>query len=101
MPETEEFIKRDESTMVFSGDLSVARAAEFQQLLLKAATTVSHVHVKVVEVENMDLSFLQLLLSWAQSMKQSEKKITFDFQLDEEFARIFEESGFRNVFGEL
>lgn len=101
MPETEEFMKRDESALVFSGDLSVARAAELQQRLLKAATPFPHVHVKVAEVENMDLSFLQLLLSWAQSMKQSEKKLTFDFQLDEEFARIFEESGFRNAFGKL
>ena len=101
MPIIEEFTKNDKSALVFSGDLSVARAAELQQQLLKAAPTVSHMHVKVAEVENMDLSFLQLLLSWAQSMKQSKKKITFDFQLDEEFARIFEESGFRAAFGEL
>ena len=97
----EEFTKRDKSAMVFSGDLSVVRAAELQQQLLKAATTVSRVHVKVAEVENMDLSFLQLLLSWTQSIKQSGKKLTFDFQLGEEFARIFEESGFRTAFGEL
>lgn len=101
MQEIEEFTERDKSVMVFSGDLSVARAAELQQQLLKAATTVSHMHVKVAEVETMDLSFLQLLLSWAQSMKQSGKKLTFDFQLDEEFARIFEESGFRTAFSEL
>lgn len=97
----EEFTKKDKSILVFSGDLSVAQAAELQRQLLKAATTVSHIHVKVAEVENMDLSFLQLLLSWAQGMKQSGKKLTFDFQLDEEFVRIFEESGFQTTFGEL
>ncbi len=96
----EEFTKNDKSTLIFSGDLSVAKAAELQQQL-KAATTVSHVQVKVAEVDNMDLSFLQLLLSWAQSMKKSGKKLTFDFQLGEEFTRIFEESGFRAAFGEL
>lgn len=101
MPMIEEFTKKGKSAMVFSGDLSVGRAAELQQQLLKASTTTPHVHVKVAEVDNLDLSFLQLLLSWAQSMKQSGKKLTFDFQLDEEFARIFEESGFRTAFGEL
>jgi anti-anti-sigma factor len=101
MPMIEEFTKKDKSAIVFSGDLSVAQAAELQQQLLKTATTVSRVHVKVAEVENMDLSFLQLLLSWAQNTKQSGKKLTFDFQLDEEFTRIFEESGFRAAFGEL
>ncbi|GMT46019.1 MAG: hypothetical protein IEMM0006_1851 [bacterium] len=101
MLEIEEFMEQDESTMVFSGDLSVTRTIELQQQLLKASPTVSHVHVKVVQVESMDLSFLQLLLSWAQSMKQSGKKLTFDFLLDEEFTGIFKESGFRTAFDEL
>ncbi|VAW27598.1 hypothetical protein MNBD_BACTEROID07-110 [hydrothermal vent metagenome] len=98
MLEIEEFTKQDKLSLLFSGDLSVANTSEHQQQLLKAASKISHVHVKVANVENMDLSFLQLLFAWAQSMKRSGKNLTFDFLLGQEFERIFDESGFRQVF---
>ncbi len=101
MLEIEEFTERDKSSLLFSGDLSVARASELQQQLLKAASKVLHIDVKVANVENMDLSFLQLLFAWAQSMKQSGKNLTFDFQLGQEFVRIFDQSGFRQAFSQF
>jgi anti-anti-sigma factor len=101
MLEIEEFTEHDKSTMLFSGELSVANGSALQQQLLKAASKVLHVDVKVTNVENMDLSFLQLLLAWAQSMKQSGKNLIFDFQLDQEFVRIFDESGFRQAFSQF
>jgi len=101
MLEIEEFTKQDKLSLLFSGDLSVASASEHQQQLLKAASKISYVHVKVANVENMDLSFLQLLFAWAQSMKRSGKNLTFDFLLGQEFERIFDESGFRQVFSQL
>lgn len=101
MLEIEEFTERDKSSLLFSGELSVAKVSALQQQLLKAASKVSHVEVKVANVENMDLSFLQLLYAWAQSMKQSGKNLIFDFQLDQEFMRIFDESGFRQAFSQF
>ncbi len=101
MLEIEEFTEHDKSTLMFSGELSVANVSALQQQLLKAASKVSYIDVKVTNVENMDLSFLQLLLAWAQSMKQSGKNLIFDFQLDQEFERIFDESGFRQAFSQL
>ncbi len=101
MLEIEEFTEHDKSSLLFSGDLSVANASELQQQLLKAATKVSHIDVKVANVKNLDLSFLQLLFAWAQSMKQSGKNLIFDFQLDQEFERILNESGFRQAFSQL
>jgi len=101
MLEIEEFTEHDKSSLLFSGELSVAKVSVLQQQLLKAASKVSHVEVKVANVESMDLSFLQLLYVWAQSMKQSGKNLIFDFQLDQEFVRIFDESGFRQRFSQL
>ncbi len=101
MLEIEEFTEHDKSSLLFSGELSVANVSELQQQLLKAASKALYVDVKVANVENMDLSFLQLLLAWAQNMKQSGKNLIFDFQLEEEFVRIFDESGFRQAFSQL
>lgn len=101
MLEIEEFKKHNKLSLLFSGDLGVANASELQQQLLKAASKVLHVDVKVAKVENIDLSFLQLLFAWAQSMKQSGKNPTFDFQLGQEFERIFDESGFQQAFSQL
>ncbi len=101
MLEIEEFTEHDKSSLLFSGELSVANVSELQQQLLKAASKALYVDVKVANVENMDLSFLQLLLAWAQNMKQSGKNLIFDFQLEEEFVRIFDESGFRQAFSQF
>ncbi len=101
MLEIKEFVEQNKLSFLFSGDLSIARVAGLQQQLLKAPSKVLHADVKVADVENLDLSFLQLLLVWARSMKQSGKNLTFDFQLDPEFARIFDESGFRESISHL
>ncbi len=101
MLEIEEFTEPNRSSLLFSGDLDVAHATELQQQLLSAASRVLFVDVKVADVENMDLSFLQLLFAWAQSVKQTGKNLTFDFQLEQELERIFDESGFRQVFAQL
>ena len=92
---------QDTARFLFSGDLSVAIATELQQQLLKVNLDVSRLEIMVQNVENIDLSFLQLLFSWAQSMSQSGKKLIFDFRLGEEFDRIFDESGFKEVFDQL
>ncbi len=101
MLEIEEFTEPKTSFLMFSGDLNVVQASKLQQQLLSAASRALFVDVKVANVENMDLSFLQLLLAWAQSVKQTGKKLTFDFQLEQELERIFDESGFRQVFAQL
>ncbi len=101
MLEIEEFTEPNRSSLLFSGDLNVAYASELQQQLLKAASRVFLVDVKVDNVDNMDLSFLQLLLAWAKSVKQSGKNLTFDFHLEQELERIFDESGFRQAFTQL
>ncbi len=101
MLEIEEFTEPKTSFLMFSGDLNVVQASKLQQQLLSAASRALFVDVKVANVENMDLSFLQLLLAWALSVKQTGKKLTFDFQLEQELERIFDESGFRQVFAQL
>ncbi|HFB62005.1 MAG TPA: STAS domain-containing protein [Bacteroidetes bacterium] len=101
MLKTETLSKKDTIRFTFSGDLGVAAAAELQQQLLKTETKTPRLEIKTERIENMDLSFLQLLLSWAKEKKQSGKSLTFDFRMDEEFKRIFEESGFKEAFDQL
>ena len=101
MLKTETLSKKDTLRFTFSGDLGVATAAELQQQLLKTETEAPRLEIITDRIENMDLSFLQLLLSWAKAMKQSGKNLIFDFRMDEEFKRIFEESGFKEAFDQL
>ncbi len=101
MFEIEEFAESDKTSLLFTGDLSVSGASELQQQLLKLLPRASTIEVKVDDVENIDLSFLQLLLAWATSMKQSGKNLTFDFRLGQEFTRIFDESGFQQMFSQF
>ncbi|UBM61862.1 STAS domain-containing protein [Candidatus Sulfidibacterium hydrothermale] len=87
--------------IVFSDDLSVAKASEMHEQLRKFAWEAPTISILTKEVKNMDLSFLQLLFSFAREMKNSGKKLIFDFQFEEEMERIFEESGFQQAFEKI
>ncbi len=93
--------EKNSTKFTFSGDLSVAQSAELQQELLKAGETAPQIILHVHRVDNMDLSFLQLLFSWGREMKKSGKNLIFDFRLGEEFQRIYEQSGFAQAFARL
>ncbi len=101
MLEIDTIPEKKSTRLTFSGDLSVAEAAEIQQQLLKARWKTENFEIVVDQVENIDLSFLQLLLAWSKAQKQSGKNLIFDFRLGEEFQRIFEESGFKEAFDRL
>ncbi len=101
MLEIEIFPENNRARLTFTGDLSVAKTAEMQQQLLKAGLKVKNLEIVTDQVENLDLSFLQLLFSWAKEMKQSGKNLIFEFRMDEEFNRIFNESGFKEAFDQL
>jgi anti-anti-sigma regulatory factor len=101
MLETELLSDKNSTRVTFSGDLSVAGAADLQQQLLKTSWETAGVKIIVENVENMDLSFLQLLFAWSKTLKSSGKNLNFDFRLGDEFQRIVEESGFGEVFDQL
>ncbi len=101
MLEIEIFPENNRARLTFTGDLSVAKTAEMQQQLLKTGLKVKNLEIVTDQVENLDLSFLQLLFSWTKEMKQSGKNLIFEFRMDEEFNRIFNESGFKEAFDQL
>jgi anti-anti-sigma factor len=92
---------KNTTRIVFSGNLSVANAAEMHEQLRKFEWQTPEISIQTKEVENMDLSFLQLLFSFAKEMKNSGKKLIFDFRFGEEMERIFKESGFQQAFEKI
>ncbi len=101
MLEIESLPDKKSTKVLFSGDLSVSQSAELQQQLLNTGEETPNIEIHVNRVDNMDLSFLQLLYSWARGMKKSGKNLIFDFRLGEEFQRIYEQSGFKEAFARL
>ncbi len=53
------------------------------------------------DTDNLDISFLQLLFAWMKRMKSKGKELEFEHQLNEEYAKIVEESGFINAIDNL
>ncbi len=101
MLEIDTIPERKSTRLTFSGNLSVAEVAELQQQLLKTPWETETLEIVVDRVENVDLSFLQLAFAWAKTLKQSGKNLIFDFRLEGEFQRIFEESGFAKAFHQI
>lgn len=85
----------------FSGDLSVSKSQDIYSEIKKADLSILSFQFKVKDVENLDLSFFQLLYAFAKKLKFLEKKISFEFYFDDEYQRVFQRSGLQDAFDKL
>lgn len=85
----------------FSGNLSVSKMNEVHSQLIKLDFKPEKHYVKVSEVEHMDMSFFQLLYAFAVKLKKNKKELNFEFQLGDEYERLFQNSGLKSVFNQL
>jgi len=99
-----EIRKSDDSSslnLIITGDVSVSQIGELQTSLMSVPMDASNYHFQIEKIENLDLSFFQLLLAFTRKLLSLNKRLNFEWNLVEEYRRIMEESGFSNVFNEL
>lgn len=86
---------------LFSGDLSMLEVDDLYKALKEPDSNFKVHHFVIREVEHLDLSFFQLLFAYLKMLIKLHRKVTFDFQLEEEYNRIFQRSGLKGAFDQL
>ena len=96
-------IKADESnsnengTILMQGDLTISNIEGVKEQVLTAMNDFTNITVKLNDVENMDLSFVQLLYSISKTAKSRNSKIQFDINLSETIQTLLNHSGFKDL----
>jgi len=82
------------ATVTLAGDLTIASAAELRDMLSRALTETDRVVVCLGQVEDMDLSCLQLMCSAHRTAIRQGKGFVFQGRRPEAFTRIADKAGF-------
>lgn len=94
---------RDQENIIYNfyGSLGISSVREMYQELKKSDLSFSTCKCRVSDVDNIDLSFFQLIYAFGKKLKGLGIKVSYDFILDEEYQRIFQRSGLEDAFGKL
>ena len=85
--------------VVLSGSLSLAFAAEIRNQLLHAFDEADTVHVSLKDVDDVDLSLIQILCSAHRSALARKKTLTLQKSLPDMFVQIVDDAGFQGHIG--
>ena len=91
----------DKSIIHMSGNLDVRHAEEIRNIFLSLKVETGKAELVLLDTDNLDLSFLQLLFAFMKSLKEKGKDLTFRQELNVDYEKIVRESGFFDAFEHL
>ncbi len=96
-------IDRDNDSMniTFTGFLDVSKIESVYNELTGSTITKDNIVIIIRDVDNIDLSFLQLLHSLLLKLKRSKKSFSFQWDVEPEYFKLVEESGFIADFNKI
>ena len=89
----------DKGVVTFSNDLTLPHAEELKAAFLKALVETDDVAIVFENVQEVDLSFLQLLCSAHRSAVRLKKTVKFSAALPKVFTEAAEAAGFARLKG--
>lgn len=104
MKHTNFIVSKDKDTTIVkvTGDLSLHNIellhGQFKEYFEKLPP---HTHVQVSDIENIDLSSIQLFLSLKKTAEEQNKHLTFTFKLPPTLETILNNAGFENTIQQL
>ncbi|RLD90677.1 MAG: hypothetical protein DRJ09_03535 [Bacteroidetes bacterium] len=87
--------------VIFSGFLDVSKIESTYGELLSSHITKDEIVIVIKEVDNIDLSFLQLLHAFLLKLKKDNKTFSFQWDVEPEYFKLVEESGFIADFNKI
>jgi anti-anti-sigma regulatory factor len=96
-------IDRENNMMniIFNGFLDVSKIETLYGELLGSRITKDNIVVIIRDVDNIDLSFLQLLHAFLLKLKRDNKTFSFQWDVEPEYFKLVEESGFIADFNKI
>lgn len=86
--------KERKARMTIEKELTIYTALEIKEYFLNALEKFDEIKVQIKDVENIDLSFLQLIESLRKTAEEYEKKVEISAQLQNGTRSLVENSGF-------
>ena len=83
--------------LVLKGDLGIRHAAQIKKKLETVKFSAEQVSIQMKEVENLDLTVIQMIYSLAGSLEKEGKKTELSMNTGEEMAKLLSRSGFREI----
>ena len=87
-------------TLRLSGSLTIQQALPLKEILLQAVAESKQLIIHLDQIENMDLTALQLLCAAHRDLLKSGKTVTCEGSVPEVVHRVVRESGFVGCAGE-
>lgn len=84
----------NEVTITFSGRLTINNSPGFHEILIEKLEEFDTFNIATTEVEAIDLSFYQLMMSLQKTLVEMEKKYTFNLSLPADDEELLSQAGF-------
>ncbi len=88
---------KGEKTITLSGQLTINSITKLVAEMKDLLQNTSNVNIQVKEVENMDLTFIQMLFAIKNSGKKENYKIKVNMDLSEELTLLISNAGFHEI----
>lgn len=83
-------------SLVFQGDLNLLNLNKIEKEVKAVPEDFSEYTIKIEKVTDIDIPFLQLIHSFATSMKKKKKEVEVELDVDGENKLMIKKSGFLN-----
>jgi ABC-type transporter Mla MlaB component len=83
--------------IVLKGDLSIRNAVNIKKKIRATKLTKENVKIQIIDVDNVDLTFIQLLISLKNSLIELGKNVEISSELPENAELLIRNSGFNKV----
>lgn len=80
--------------MTLQGELSIDNAPAIKKFLIENLAKYKSFKVRVSNVDNIDLTAIQLIQRFAWDAKEQNKEVEFDFLIPDEFSSLIQRAGF-------
>ena len=86
--------KENKARMVVEKELTIYTVLEIKENFIEALGQYDHLDIQIRNVENIDLSFIQLIESLRKTAEEYEKEISISAELRNETRNLVENGGF-------
>ncbi|HAM98143.1 MAG TPA: hypothetical protein DCQ26_05995 [Marinilabiliales bacterium] len=90
--------KNNSVNLTMKGKLTISNMAQIEQEFKKAVKDCNKCVIVLSEVEEADLSILQLLKAFELTCKKKKIDVTINMNLNEDHASLFAKSGLNSIF---
>lgn len=100
-PKTRTKKSTKKATVLHEGDLTINNTQKIKKEMLSVMNKFKNINIIVKNVDDLDLSYIQLLYSFYKTALDKRKTVALDMELPDDIKMIVRNSGFDSVFDEM